>query len=696
VATNVDLSQIRNIGIAAHIDAGKTTTTERILYYTGVSHKMGEVHNGNAVMDWMEQEQERGITITSAATTCFWKDHQVNIIDTPGHVDFTVEVERSLRVLDGAVVVLCGVGGVEPQSETVWRQADRYSVPRITFINKLDRVGADFFRALESMKKRLKANTVIMQLPIGEEDGFEGVVDLVQRKAYKYSSESLGAEVVEAEIPAEMLDNVDKYRNELVEVAAESDESLLEKYLETGELSVEEVVKGIRNATLNNQLCPVFCGSAFKNKGVQQLLDAIIAYLPSPLDVPPVTGFDPSKKNEEVSRKADPNEPFAALAFKIWTDPFVGHLTFIRVYSGSMKAGGMVYNPRTKKKERLQKVLKMHANKREEVQEITAGDIVAIVGLKMTATGDSLCVSNKPVVLENIEFPKPVIDIAIEPKSTEDEEKLSEGLKKLAQEDPTFQVRVDQETGQTLICGMGELHLEVIIDRLKREFKVEANSGKPQVAYRETVTSSGAASHKYDRQYAGKAQYAGVSVKVEPADPGGGFVFESMVKTNRVFLKDFLASCEKGSMDAMNSGPVLGYQVVDVKVTLLEADARDEESSEVAFHAACNFSVREAIEKATPVLMEPMMSVEIVTPEEFMGEVIADVNSRAGEVRGTEQRSGAQLIQALCPLRLMFGYATDLRSVTQGRATYTMEFKKYSPVPAKLQEQMTARSSGYY
>ncbi len=696
MAEKVDLSRIRNIGIAAHIDAGKTTTTERILYYTGVSYRMGEVHDGNAVMDWMEQEQERGITITSAATTCFWGDHRINIIDTPGHVDFTVEVERSLRVLDGAVVVFCGVGGVEPQSETVWRQADRYRVPRIAFINKLDRVGADYFRAVEMMQSRLRANPVVMQLPIGESERFEGVIDLVKLKAYTYESESLGAQVVEVAIPADMDEQVQRYRQLLVEVAAENDETLLEHYLGGEELSEADIVRSLRRATLNNLIAPVFCGSAFKNKGIQHLLDAVVDYLPSPLDVPPVEGKDPKKPEQLIRRKADKDEPFTALVFKLWTDPFVGHLAFIRVYSGEIKPGMMVYNPRTEKKERIGKLLKMHANKREEIQSVTAGDIAAVVGLKFAATGDTLCPQNNPLVLESIEFPKPVISIAIEPKSTEDEAKLGSAMERLSLEDPTFRVKQDSDTGQTVIYGMGELHLEIIVDRLRREFKVHSNVGKPQVAYRETVTGAVTLTHCYERQLAGRSVFAEVKLLVEPADSGEGLVFESRVKPSKEFPKSFLDACQRGSLDAMNSGPLLGYLVVDVRVTLLDVVSREAESTDLAFQAACGMAVREALGKAVPVLMEPLMAVEIVTPEEFIGDVMADLNSRQGEITGTDMRPGVQIVNALAPLRNMFGYATDSRSLTQGRATYTMEFKRYAPVPAKLQEQMTSQGFGLY
>ncbi len=696
MADKADLRLIRNIGIAAHIDAGKTTTTERILYYTGVSHRMGEVHDGNAVMDWMEQEQERGITITSAATTCYWQDHRINIIDTPGHVDFTVEVERSLRVLDGAVVVFCGVGGVEPQSETVWRQADRYKVPRIAFINKLDRVGADFFRAVEMMKSRLHANPVVMQIPIGLESEFQGVVDLVSMKAYFYPQEKLGSEEVESDIPEELMEDAEMYRMQLVETAAEQDEDLLERYLDGQELSEQEIRQAIRQATIDSKISPIFCGSAFRNKGVQPLLRAVVDYLPSPLDIPPVKGVDPVRTDKVLERKADVNEPFAALAFKLWTDPFVGHLTFLRVYSGKLESGAMVYNPRTDKKERVTKLLKMHANKREEIAAINAGDIVAAVGLKSTATGDTLCQKNAAILLESIEFPQPVISIAIEPKSTEDEVKLTQAMGRLALEDPTFQVEEDQETGQTIIKGMGELHLDIIVDRLRREFKVEANIGRPQVAYRETVTQTATVEHIYDKQMAGKSQYAKVVLRVEPGESGSGFTFDSVVPTSRSFSKEFLEAVRRGARDVMNSGPILGYQVVDVHVVLEEAITRDEESTELAFQAAANFAVREALDKAAPILMEPVMSIEIVTPDEFVGDVISDLNSRNGEIAGTSMRPGLQVVEGLVPLRSMFGYATDLRSQSQGRATYSMEFKRYSPVPSKLQQEMTNRTFGYY
>jgi len=682
------LRRIRNIGIAAHIDAGKTTTTERILYYTGVSHKMGEVHNGNTVMDWMEQEQERGITITAAATTCFWRDHRINIIDTPGHVDFTSEVERSLRVLDGAVVVFCGVGGVEPQSETVWRQADKYRVPRITFINKLDRVGADFFRVVEMMKERLGANPVVLQLPIGSEDRFMGEVDLITRKGYTYSKETLGAEVVEIPVPADMMEDVEIWRGKLIEAAAERDENLIGRYLEGEELSESDLKASLRAGCIAGQLVPVFCGSAFRNKGVQQLLDGIVDYLPSPLDIPPVEGHDPRHPERILTRAPDPDAPFAGLVFKLWNDPFIGHLSFLRVYSGKVAVGAMVFNPRTEKKERLVKLLKLHANKREEVEEVMAGDIVGVAGLKFTATGDTLCAQHEVIALESIVFPKPVIQVAVEPRSTDDEAKLAAALDRLALEDPTFQVHVDPETGQTILAGMGELHLDIIVDRVRREFKVEANVGRPQVAWRETVTTAAGERQTYLRNIAGKDVFAEVAVKVEPGAAGAGFAFVTRKRADRVFSKEFLAACERGARDAMNSGPVLGYPVVDVRVILEDAQAKDPESTEVAFQAVTGQAVRAALQKGAPVLMEPMMAVEVVTPEDFLGDVIQDLHARGGEILGTQLRPGAQAVDALCPLRRMFGYATDVRSLSQGRATYTMEFKHYAPVPTRLQEQM--------
>lgn len=681
MAAKTDFGRIRNIGIVAHVDAGKTTTTERILYYTGVSHKMGEVHDGNTVMDFMKQEQERGITITSAATTCFWKNHCINIIDTPGHVDFTSEVERSLRVLDGAVVVFCGVGGVEPQSETVWRQADKYRVPRIAFINKLDRVGADFFRAVEMMKTRLAARPVIMQIPIGLENRFSGIVDLLEMKAYRYPEQNLGMVVEEYDIPEELLGEAEKYRQMLVEAAVESDESLIERYLEGKPLNTGEIVNAIRKATISNEIVPAFCGSAFKNKGVQPLLDAVIRYLPAPSDIPPVQGFDPRKgEDERIERAAAPEASFSALAFKLWTDPFVGHLTFLRIYSGSVKKGAMVYNPRTGKKERLQSLLKMHANKREEVEEVSAGDIVAVVGLKFTATGDTLCNQTTPIVLESIEFPRPVIRIAIEPKSTEDEKKLSEALERLALEDPTFKVTVDADTGQTIIHGMGELHLEIIVDRLKREFKVVANVGKPQVAYRETITRKVTETFRYERQLAAKTQFAELTLSIEGKDDGAGIDFVSQIRPDRLFTKEMLEAVHNGAQSALNSGPVLGYQMVGIKIVLESVKTREDESNALAFQAAANFCTRQALEKAAPVLMEPVMLLEVVTPENFVGDVIADLNSRKGEIKGMELRLNSRVIKANAPLRNMFGYSTNLRSLSQGRATYSMEFKNYAPV----------------
>ncbi|RJO67541.1 MAG: elongation factor G [Myxococcales bacterium] len=695
MAAKVDLSRIRNIGIAAHIDAGKTTTTERILFYTGVSYKMGDVDDGNTVTDWMEQEQERGITITSAAITSTWKNHRINIIDTPGHVDFTVEVERSLRVLDGAVVVFCGVGGVEPQSETVWRQADRYRVPRITFINKLDRVGSDFFRVVEMMKTRLGANPVVMQIPLGSESSFVGVIDLVRMRSLVWRAADLGMSYDVEAIPEACIEQAEQYRRLLIEAAAEQDETLIERYLEGEELTEEEIVRSIRQATIANRAVPVFCGSAFRNKGVQALLDGIVDYLPSPIDIPPVKGFDPRDEEKILERAADPSEPFCALAFKLWNDAFAGYLTFIRVYSGKAAVGQTVYNPRTKKKERLGRLLKMHANKREDIQEIAAGDIAGVVGLKETATGDTLCTIDKPIVLGSIAFPKPVISIAIEPKSTEDEAKLIEAMSRLAIEDPSFLVKQDPETGQTIINGMGELHLEIIVDRLRREFNVAANVGRPQVAYREAVMAQASATAVFERHLAGKDAYAEVELTIEPAESGQGFVFVSLVRDSRDVPKALIQAARSGVEASMTSGPLLGFPMVDAKITLKRLGLREDASTEIAVQSASSAAVRQAMEKAQPALMEPVMAVEVVTPSEFVGEVLGDINSRNGEILNSEIRAGAQVVKALCPLRGMFGYATDLRSLTQGRATYTMEFKKYAPVPAKLQEQLTSRRYGY-
>ena len=679
------MEKIRNIGIMAHIDAGKTTTTERILYYTGISHKIGEVHDGTAVMDWMEQEQERGITITSAATTCFWKKHRINIIDTPGHVDFTIEVERSLRVLDGAVAVFCAVGGVEPQSETVWRQADKYGVPRIAFVNKMDRTGADFFHVIEMMKNRLGTHPLIMQLPIGSEDEFKGVVDLITGKGYVYDESSLGMNYEEVEIPEEMAEDVAAYREKIFETVSDLDDALMERYLEGENISAEELKKAIRMGTNTLKIVPVFCGSAFKNKGVQPLLDAIVDYLPSPLDIPPVKGK--GINGEEVIRKAADEEPFSALAFKIMTDPFVGHLTFFRVYSGYMTSGSYVYNANRQRKERIGRLLKMHANKREEIKEVYAGDIAAAVGLKHTLTGDTLCSDKDPLILESIEFPEPVISIAIEPKSKADQEKLSTSLNLLATEDPSFTVKTDEETGQTIISGMGELHLEVIVDRLLREFRVDANVGKPEVAYRETVTRPAEAQGRYVRQTGGRGQYGDVHLRVEPNEPGKGYEFVDKI-VGGVIPKEFIPAVRSGVEEAMNQGILAGYPVVDVKVTLFDGSYHEVDSSEIAFKIAGSMAFKEACSKARMMLLEPIMSVEVVTPEEYLGDIMGDISARRGKVQGMENRSTVQIIRAEVPLANMFGYATDLRSMSQGRATYTMQFSRYMQVPQQIAEEI--------
>jgi elongation factor G len=692
VARLVSLEKTRNIGIMAHIDAGKTTTTERILYYTGVSHKIGEVHEGTATMDWMEQEQERGITITSAATTCMWNDHRINIIDTPGHVDFTIEVERSLRVLDGAVAVFCSVGGVEPQSETVWRQADKYRVPRIAFINKMDRVGADFFRGVSMIKDRLKANPVPIQLPVGSEDTYKGVVDLVEMKAIIWDDESLGAKYHEEEIPADLVEVAQEYREKMIEEISSHDDVLMEKYLGGEALSNDEIRSAIRKATIDIHICPVICGSAFKNKGVQNLLDAVVAYLPSPVDIPPIKGVD-ADTSAEVERQASDSEPFSALAFKIMTDPFVGQLCFFRVYSGVLNSGSYVYNSTKGKKERIGRILKMHANKREEIKEVYAGDIAAAVGLKYTTTGDTLCPEDKPVILESIEFPEPVISIAIEPKTKADQEKLGTSLAKLASEDPSFRVRTDEETGQTIIAGMGELHLEIIVDRLMREFKVEANVGKPQVAYRETITKKVKVEGKFVRQSGGRGQYGHVWLEVEPQEPGKGYEFVDAIKGG-VVPREYIPAVDKGILEATDTGVLAGYPVVDVKVTLIDGSYHEVDSSEMAFKIAGSMGFKEGCAKAGPVLLEPIMSVEVVVPEEYMGDVIGDLNSRRGRIMGMENRAGAQVVSAMVPLAQMFGYATDLRSATQGRATYTMTFHHYEQVPKSVSEEIIAKIKG--
>jgi elongation factor G len=692
VARKVSLEKTRNIGIMAHIDAGKTTTTERILYYTGVSHKIGEVHDGAATMDWMEQEQERGITITSAATTCFWDDHRVNIIDTPGHVDFTIEVERSLKVLDGSVAVFCSVGGVEPQSETVWRQADKYGVPRMAFINKMDRVGADFTRGVEMIRDRLGANPIPVQLPIGAEDLFRGVIDLVQMKAIVWDNEAMGANYEVMDIPAEMLDEAEAAREVMLEEISSVDEVLMEKYLGGEELTIEEIKSGIRNATMALQINPVLCGTAFKNKGVQTLLDAVIDYMPSPLDVKPIPGVDPHS-GAELTRPADDSAPFAALAFKVMTDPFVGQLTFFRVYSGVAEAGAHVVNATKDKKERFGRILKMHANKREEIKEVYAGDIAAAVGLKHTTTGDTLCDPKAPCILESMEFPEPVIHIAIEPKTKSDQEKMGTALGKLVQEDPSLRVKTDEETGQVIISGMGELHLEIIVDRMKREFKVEANIGAPQVAYRESITRSVEVQGKFVRQSGGRGQYGDCWLRLEPLEPGGGFEYVDAIKGG-VIPKEYIPSVGAGAEQAAKNGILAGFPLVDIRVTCYDGSYHDVDSNEMAFKIAGSMGLKEGAAKAKPVLLEPIMAVEVVAPEEYLGEVMGDLNSRRGRVSGMESRGGAQVVNAHVPLSSMFGYSTDLRSSTQGRATYTMTFDHYDQVPKAIAEEIISKTKG--
>ena len=686
------LKDYRNIGIMAHIDAGKTTTTERILYYTGVSHKIGEVHEGTATMDWMEQEQERGITITSAATTCSWRDININIIDTPGHVDFTIEVERSLRVLDGAVAVFCSVGGVEPQSETVWRQADKYGVPRLAFINKMDRVGADFFRGVQMIKDRLKANPLPIQLPVGKEENFKGVIDLVRMKAVIWTDESLGADYSEIEIPAELLEEAKEYREKMIEEISSHDDALMEKYLSGEELTEQEIMSAIRTGTIAIRFCPVICGSSFKNKGVQNLLDAVVDYMPSPMDIPAIKGIDVDS-GAEIERIASDTEPFSALGFKIMTDPFVGQLTFFRVYSGVANAGSYIYNSTKGKKERLGRILKMHANKREEIKEVFAGDIAAAVGLKYTTTGDTLCDEDKQVILESIEFPEPVISIAIEPKTKAEQEKLGFGLQKLASEDPSFRVKTDEETGQTIISGMGELHLEIIVDRLKREFKVEANVGKPQVAYRETITKKVKVEGKFVRQSGGRGQYGHVWLEIEPQEAGKGFEFVDAIKGG-VVPREYIPAVGKGALEATDNGILAGFPVVDVKVTLIDGSYHEVDSSEMAFKIAGSMGFKEGCAKASPIILEPIMSVEVVVPEDYMGDVIGDLNSKRGRIMGMDSRAGAQVVSAMVPLASMFGYSTDLRSATQGRATYAMTFDHYEPVPKSVAEEIVAKVKG--
>jgi elongation factor G len=692
LARQVPLERTRNIGIMAHIDAGKTTTTERILFYTGVSHRMGEVHDGAATMDWMEQERERGITITAAATTCFWRDHRVNIIDTPGHVDFTIEVERSLRVLDGAVAVFDSVQGVEPQSETVWRQADKYRVPRIAFMNKMDRVGADFYASVQSVVDRLGANPVPIQLPVGREAEFRGSVDLVKMKAFLYDDESLGAKYKVEEIPADLQDLAKSYREKMIEAVAEHDEQVLERYLNGEALTEQEIVRAIRAGTIAMKVIPVICGSAFKNKGVQQLLDAVVDYLPSPLDIPPVVGVDPAT-GKEVKRQASDDEPFAALAFKIMTDPFAGQLTYFRVYSGTLKTGTSVYNITKDTKERVGRLLKMHANKREDIEVVYAGDIAAAVGLKGATTGDTLCDEKRPVLLEVMKFPEPVIAMAIEPKTKQDQEKLGFSLQKLAQEDPSFRVHTDEETGQTIIAGMGELHLEIIVDRLLREFKVEANVGKPEVAYRETIRGTAQAEAKYIKQTGGRGQYGHVVLTVEPAQPGIGFEFVNKIVGGAV-PREYIPAIEKGVKERMEAGVLAGYPLRDVRVALIDGSYHDVDSNEMAFKIAGSMGLHEACQKANPVLLEPVMKVEVLVPQEYMGDVIGNLNGRRGKVHGIKVRAGSQAIEAAVPLSEMFGYATDLRSRTQGRATYSMEFDRYEPVPKPIAEGIIAKNRG--
>ncbi|NLZ43510.1 MAG: elongation factor G [Clostridia bacterium] len=681
ILVTLELDRIRNIGIMAHIDAGKTTTTERILFYTGKVHRMGEVHEGSATMDWMVQEQERGITITSAATTCHWRDHHINIIDTPGHVDFTIEVERSLRVLDGAVAVFCSVGGVEPQSETVWRQADHYRVPRIAFINKMDRTGADFYRVIQTIRDKLGALAVPVQLPIGAEENFRGIIDLVEERAIYYLDD-LGAKQVVEEIPAEMREEAAAARDKLLETLAEFDEGLLEKYLSGAAISPDEIRKVLRAATVAVKITPVLCGSAFKNKGVQLLLDAVVDYLPSPLDLPPVRGFDP-ETGSEILRKPVNEEPFSALAFKVMTDPYVGKLVFIRIYSGELTAGSYIFNSSKKRKERIGRILRMHANHREEMKAVQAGEIVAVVGLKDTATGDTLCNEEDPLVLEAIEFPEPVISIAVEPKTKADEDRLSASLVKLAEEDPTFRVTNDPETGQTIISGMGELHLEVIIDRLLREFKVEANVGKPQVSYRETITKPVKVEGKFIRQTGGRGQYGHVWLELEPQERGAGFTFVNKI-TGGVVPREYIPAVEAGVKEAMLNGVLAGYPVIDVKATLYDGSYHEVDSSEMAFKIAASIAFKDGCRKAGSILLEPIMRIELVIPEEYLGDVLGDFNGRRGRVESMEPRAQAQIVHGTVPLREMFGYATTLRSLSQGRATYTMSFSHYSEVPANL------------
>jgi len=697
VARKTPIERYRNIGIMAHIDAGKTTTTERVLFYTGISHKIGEVHDGNAVMDWMEQEQERGITITSAATTCFWQgmdqqfdQHRINIIDTPGHVDFTIEVERSLRVLDSAIAVFCAVGGVEPQSETVWRQANKYSVPRLAFVNKMDRSGADFLRVVEQIKQRLGSNPVPVQLPIGSEDNFSGIIDLIKMKAIKWNDEDLGVSFSEEDVPEDMIDICKIWREKMVESAAEASEEILDHYLEEGDLEHNQIISGLRIRTLSGEIVPVICGSAFKNKGVQAMLDAIIDFLPSPIDKPPINGV--LEDGTRSTRKANDSDSFAALAFKIANDPYVGNLTFFRVYSGVLNSGDTIYNPLKSQKERIGRILQMHSNSREEIKEVRAGDIAAAVGLKNVTTGDTLVDQKNIITLEKMEFPDPVISVALEPKSIEDESKMGIGLQKLAKEDPSFKVATDEESGQTIISGMGELHLDIIVDRLSREFKVGANVGRPQVAYRETIRKSVNQEAKFVRQTGGRGQYGHVYIRIEPQEPGEGYKFINDIKGGAI-PKEFIPAVNKGIQEQMTNGVITGFPVVDVKVSLYDGSFHDVDSSEVAFRVAGSMAFREGALKANPVLLEPVMSVEVVTPEDYMGDVNGDLNRRRGILQGMDESPAGKIIKAEVPLAEMFGYATDLRSMSQGRATYTMEFAKYSQAPKKQIEVLSGTGS---
>lgn len=692
MASKVKIEKVRNIGIMAHIDAGKTTTTERILFYTGKLHRIGEVHDGAATMDWMEQEKERGITITSAATTCFWNDHHINIIDTPGHVDFTVEVERSLRVLDGAVALFCAVGGVEPQSETVWRQADKYGVPRIAFVNKMDRTGADFYHAIEMMRERLGANAIPINLPIGEGDLFVGVIDLIQFNARMYHEESFGSTFDEIAIPQDLLEIATKYRTQMLEAVSDVDDTLLEKYLEGKEISANEIKKVLRQATIDLKIIPVLCGSSFKNKGVQKLLDSIVAFLPSPMDSPDIEPHHIGL-NDSVKRKISEDEEFTSLAFKIMNDPYVGKLTFFRVYTGSLKAGSYVFNSVSGKKERISRLLQMHANHREEISEVRAGDIAAAVGLKFTRTGDTLCSEDDPVILERMSFPEPVIQIAIEPKTKADQDKLSDSLVKLSDEDPTFKVKVDEETGQTLISGMGELHLEILVDRMKREFKVEANIGKPQVAYRETITQTVQAEGKFVKQSGGRGKFGHVWIELGPNEPGKGFEFVNGI-VGGVVPKEYIPAVSHGIQDAMKNGIIAGFPMVDIKARIYDGSYHDVDSDEISFRVAGSMAFQAGAKKAIPVLLEPIMSVEVVTPEEYLGDVMGDLNSRRGKIEGFSARKDAQVIKANVPLSEMFGYATVLRSMSQGRAIYSMQFDHYSSVPKSIAEEISEKSLG--